>query len=100
MALIARWCIAPIVLASLASSAAPEPAVEYTRYKLFQLAVLADVVVSGEIIDVGEKTFEVAVEERIAGEATAARLHVQRFRNWTCAHRWAEYERGQRLVFF
>src|SRR5262245_63761385 len=86
-----------LTLAGLPAAAEPP---EYTRYELFELALCAGRVVTGEIRSVGSSTFELRVEERIVGEDVARRLEVACFENWTCAHRWAAYQPGQRVLLF
>jgi hypothetical protein len=92
-------CLAPLLAIASLISPVSEPA-SYRRYRMFELAILADVVVSGEIIEVGPKTFDFAVEEWIVGGKASGKLCVQRFKNWTCHYRWTEYAPGQRLLLF
>src|SRR5688572_26348041 len=73
---------------------------KYYRYKLFELALCADVVVAGEIVDVGSAAFALRVEERIVAPDVPDRMKVRRFVDWTCAQRWAEYRAGQRVLLF
>jgi hypothetical protein len=97
-----------------ALDAASPRTLSYRRYKLHELVCRADVVVSGTITNVssnpspergrtsgGERdTFTFEVEETIAGREPGKSITVACFRNWTCAARWAPYEKGQRAVLF
>jgi len=76
------------------------PAPEYDRYQLFELVLVADVVVAGEIESVGSATFQLRIENSIVGEGLPASASVQRFEDWTCASRWQEYAAGQRVLLF
>jgi hypothetical protein len=90
--------------------------VEYSRYELYQLVCRADLVVTGTIRSVdrekphwwqrlfgnSEETreFQLDVEETVAGTPVTGSLPVHCFKNWTCACRWAPYEKGQRVLLF
>ncbi|HTF90923.1 MAG TPA: integrin alpha [Planctomycetota bacterium] len=84
----------------LASAALPASLLSYTRYRLFELALSADVVVSGEIIDVDVDTFDLRVDQAIVQALPAPTVQVKRFKNWTCASRWTDYAAGQRVLLF
>lgn len=93
------WILAMLAV-SLASVAAAVSSLSYRRYLLHELACDAEVVVRGTISDVAKRTFDVAVEEQIAGAVVPTSITVQRFENWTCAGRWARYAKGQRVWLF
>src|SRR5688572_32935099 len=94
------WKQGAVALITLLVSTAGAPLPSYTRYKLFELAACAEVVVSGSIASVGSKTFELSVDDVIVGESVPATIHVERFVNWTCAGRWDTYRRGQQVLLF
>ncbi len=71
---------------------------DYNAYGLHALIFKADLIVYGEIVNVGEADFTLKVEGAIEGEFD--KLKVKKFKNWTCAQRWTEYEVGQRALFF
>ncbi len=95
-------CCATLVCASVlnwsAASNAKPP--KYTAYELSELAVLADIVVAGEIVKVENQTFVLRIEHKIVGEPPQPTLQIQRFEDWACAQRWAPYAVGQRVVVF
>lgn len=69
------------------------------------MAMSADLVVYGEIVELSDTTFTLAVDELLAGELTpqvtkSKRLEVMRFRDWACARRWTNYAQGQEVVLF
>lgn len=76
------------------------PTPEYTRYELHELVATAQRVVSGSIVALQEKTFDLAVERDLLGDTPASTLRLKRFFDWTCAGRWTEYRVGQRVVLF
>ena len=102
----------PALLVLIALAAPVFCTVKYMRYELFQLVCRADLVVAGTIRSVdhehwwqrlfggSEKTrgFELEVEETIAGSPVTGSLTVHCFEDWTCASRWAPYEKGQRVL--
>ena len=86
-----------LLVGSLATAIGP---FEYDRYMLFELVLCADVIVAGEIEAVASETFEVRVTRAILGGVQGDVLEVERFENWTCAHRWTGYTAGQRVLLF
>lgn len=82
-----------------ATSTPPEPA-RYTRYELFELALCAERVLTGEIRSVDSSTFVLSVEQRVVGTLSPETLSVARFEDWACASRWTEYRVGQRVLLF
>lgn len=77
---------------------APLAAAKYAPMSAEAMIRGADVVVSGEIVSVGDGTLTVRVEERIAGPEPGEHLTVRQFRDWTCAQRWLPYAPGQSVV--
>lgn len=90
----------PAILALVGVVAGFAPASSYTRYLLWELAAYADVVATGEIVGLDDKTFEFQVGTAILGAEAGATLRVNRFEDWTCHGRWAPYAEGQRLMVF
>jgi hypothetical protein len=83
------------------------------RFRLFELVAAADVIVSGTVRDLregsdelqypyfsSEGTFALDVEQRVAGAQLPEAIRVQRYRDSTCAFRWAPYAEGQRVLLF
>ncbi len=83
-----------------ASVSAASSLLSYERYRVFELALHADIVVTGEIGAVQQETFDLRVEQRIVGGAEEPSIRVKQFDNWTCASRWTEYAAGQRVLLF
>lgn len=74
--------------------------VRYRRHKLYELVARADCIVAGEIVRLDGNSFDVAVETRVRGSSVPDPLRVRRFEDWTCASRWTEYAKGQRVLLF
>lgn len=87
--------IGTLFLTLTALASAPD----YRRYRLHELALLADHVVVGTIDAQREETFELAVEQTWVGQPQA-RLNLEKFQDWTCAGRYAPYLVGQRVLLF
>jgi hypothetical protein len=98
--------------AELPEAVARPSLAEYRRLQLFELVCCADLVVAGKIVDVSAPEaegseaaklppkFVFEVEQTIAGKVPGKTIEVRCFRDWTCAARWARYEKGQRVVLF
>lgn len=84
--------LAALVLALLAAPS-------YSPLKLHELIGLADLMVTGTIVEVREETVVVEVAKVGFGESPP-RIVVRRFQNWSCASRWAEYAVDQRCIYF
>jgi len=84
---------------TLVSSARGAP-LDYRPLPLSEVIVRADVIVAGEIVDLGEETYTLRADRWIAGETEADTLVLARFGGWTCAGRFGDYAVGQRLVVF
>lgn len=78
--------------ASLSAAYSPPP--------LPVLVASADVIAIGEIVEVRRNTFILRIDELLAGRPEGKTIEVERFRDWTCAHRWKPYQVGQREVLF
>ncbi len=96
-----RNAIVLLALVCLVSGKPPrDPAVEYDRYKLFELVACADVVVAGTIVGLDGQYFTLEVERWIVGSPSERSLRIRRFQDWTCAGRWTPYAAGQRVAVF
>ncbi len=80
----------------------------YFPLEPFELALQADVIVDGTIIEVDaareesapdRAVFVLQINEVVAGEVQDGVLRVFQFQNWTCASRYAPYENQQRAMF-
>ena len=85
--------------AALAPLVLPAAGVEYERHRLFELAGRSEHVVVGQVGEVRGTTYDLHVDEWLVGGGPSV-LSVARFRDWTCAARWAPYETGQRVLLF
>jgi len=94
-----RRSIIAFLIALFALPCAASGLFSYERYYLFELVADADVVVTGEIVELEKKTFALRVEEWVVGQG-ADRIEVHRFVDWTCAGRWTPYALGQRVMLF
>ena len=83
-------------LGGVSSGAAPK----YVPLRLHEMILIADLVVDGVIVDVSEETFTAEVQQVVLGKDPGRRIEVRRFKNWTCASRWADYAADQRVLLF
>ncbi len=63
------------------------------------LALQADIIAVGEIVEVGIKTYSFKINEYIKGSSDTI-IVVQQFEEWICDKRYAEAEKGQELILF
>lgn len=75
-------------------------AASYVPYKLHELVLESDLVVSGRIVALDEVDFSLQVESTLLGEVAPGLLRVQRFEDWACASRWTPYAVDQRVLLF
>ncbi len=77
----------------------PAALAKYRPYAFFEMLLLAESIVAGTILKVHRKHIVFAVQETFLGPTTSRdTIKIQKFRNWTCASRWAPYHQGQTLV--
>lgn len=70
----------------------------YEPPTLHQLIYGADKIVYGTVVCMDATSFEVACEKTINHDDQTIR--VRKFTKWNCGKRWADYELGQRSIFF
>lgn len=88
-----------LVLAPLFAPRTMSPS--YIPTPLESLALRAEFVILAKIEKLEGDNLSLTVERNLAGTPPEPRyLIVPKFRDWTCASRWKEYEVGQRCVFF
>lgn len=68
---------------------------DYRALSLYEMIIRAESIVYGEITALDSTTFTFKIEQNLTGEESE--LKIQRFHDWPCAHRWTEYEVGQKL---
>lgn len=97
-----------LALAIVPPAKATARAPRYLPLPPWALALRADLVVDGTIIEYEdltqeslnrERVFTIHINEVVAGEFQGERLQVFQFENWTSAHRYALYDIGQRALF-
>lgn len=71
---------------------------DYSPLRLYDMIISADKIVYGEIVSIGHEKFTLKVEKSFLGDEDE--IVINKFKNWTCAHRWVEYELGQKALFF
>jgi hypothetical protein len=62
----------------------------YSRTFLWKLISKSEIIVSGEIIEVNSDSFKIAISQKIKGKFQPDTIVVMKFRNWTCASRYAD----------
>lgn len=88
-----------IILISLAFSSNLSFA-SYSKTYLWELISKSEIIVSGEIVDVNGDSFKIAVSQKIKGDLQPDTIVVTKFRNWSCASRYEDYEVKQKGIYF
>lgn len=89
-----------LVAAVLGTISAGPAVAKYSSLGVSERTAKADAIVLGAISSVEARDFIFRVERVLKGSPTLKSLRIHRFQNWTCAIRWAPYEKGQRLILF
>ncbi len=92
----AARAVAPAALLVLVLGSPAEA--KYIPLSHNDLLTRSDLIAWGRIVRVREATFDVKVSAVLFGKYEAKILTIQRFRNWTCARRWAPYATGQQVL--
>ena len=87
-----------IILTTLFFLISSETSSEYRPYELYEMILKADKIVFGEIESMDTTSFRLKIEKNLTGEDTE--LTIQKFEDWACANRWADYKVGQKLFLF
>jgi hypothetical protein len=75
----------------------------YSFYVATHLPTLIEkskIIVYARIISVDKETFRIATIKRIKSTHKSDTLTIQKFKDWTCASRYSNYEVGQEGIFF
>lgn len=73
---------------------------KYSPLLISQLIDNAKIIGIGEIKNVEGKQISVLFSELIKGKLTNRTVKINQFENWTCASRWTNYKKGQKIMFF
>ena len=73
---------------------------DYTTTKLPELLKSADLIIECRVTKVLTETVDVEISEVLKGDISLKQITVERFKNWTCASRWASYKIGQTELMF
>ncbi|MDX6183787.1 hypothetical protein SGQ44_15920 [Flavobacterium sp. Fl-77] len=73
---------------------------KYSPLLISQLIDNSKIIGIGEIKNVEGKQISVLFSELIKGKLTNLTVKINQFENWTCASRWTNYKRGQKIFFF
>lgn len=71
---------------------------DYSPKKLYEMAIKADKILYGTIIELDSSKYKLRIEGSLTEESGT--ISIVRFSDWACAHRWTEYQIGQRLFVF
>lgn len=77
--------------------------ISYAKYDPLLVSQLIDksqIIGIGEIKSIDNNNVLVFFEDVIKGKLTNRTLKISQFKNWTCASRWTNYKRGQKIMFF
>jgi hypothetical protein len=73
---------------------------KYSPLLISQLIDNSKIIGIGEIKNVEGKQISVLFSELIKGKLTNRAVKINQFENWTCASRWTNYKKGQKIMFF
>ncbi len=73
---------------------------DYAHMTLFQMLTRAEIVVSGEVRNVTDTTYDLVISETFHGADLQDTLTVERVDTRRLGHRWADYEDGQQVILF
>ena len=73
---------------------------DYEATTLPELITRSAIIVRGTIKEVGASNITITLQALLKGKLTDSSLVIEKFRDWTCAQRFAPYARGQEVVFF
>lgn len=73
---------------------------DYAQMTLFQMLTRAEIVVSGEVRNITDKTYDLAVDHGFRSAEPGDVLTVRRVDTMRLGDRWADYEEGQHVVLF
>lgn len=73
---------------------------KYSPLLISQLIDNSKIIGIGEIKNVEGKQISVLFSELIKGKLTNRTVKINQFENWTCASRWTNYKKGQKIMFF
>ena len=89
--------LAPCLLAAAGGTPIPY----YVPLELHEMMGLADVIVAGEITELGRKTFTLSVHHQAYPPGPELEsISVAYFVDWMCAWRWTPYRKGQHVIVF
>jgi len=77
--------------------------ISYAKYDPLLVSQLIDksqIIGIGEIKSIENNNILVLFSDVIKGKLTTRTLKIEKFKNWTCASRWTNYKKGQKIMFF
>ena len=77
--------------------------ISYAKYDPLLVSQLIDkstIIGVGEIKSIENRNVLVLLSDVIKGKLTNRTLKIEKFENWTCASRWTNYKKGQKIMFF
>ncbi|MBP4139927.1 uL15 family ribosomal protein [Flavobacterium geliluteum] len=73
---------------------------KYDPLLVSQLIDKSEIIGIGEIKSIENNNVLVIFSDLIKGKLTNRTLKIEKFENWTCASRWTNYKKGQKIMFF
>lgn len=73
---------------------------KYDPLLVSQLIDKSTIIGVGEIKSIENRNVLVLFSDVIKGKLTNRTLKIEKFENWTCASRWTNYKKGQKIMFF
>jgi hypothetical protein len=71
---------------------------DYNPLELYRMILTAEEILYGEIISQDSTTFTLKVDSSLTGQENE--ITIEKFEDWACAHRWTNYQVGQKLFLF
>ena len=75
------------------------PIVDYQAPSYYSMIDNSDLIIHSKIIAQTDSTIQVEIIETLKCEWDSKQMTISKFYNWTCAHRYDDYEIGQEQIF-
>ena len=72
---------------------------DYAPPRTWELLGVSDLIITGTIEHVEEKTFTVHISQIVAGNYSKEYIMITKFEDWTCGNRGYDYRMGQSAIF-
>lgn len=77
----------------------PITEIDYRALSLYSMIDNADLIIQSEIISQNDTSITVKIIHNLKGNDQADNVQINKFRDWSCASRYASYKVGQQQIF-